>query len=871
MKLRSIELTNVRRFAGKTAALSGIGDGITVLSEPNEFGKSTFFDALNAVFFEKYGSRNAAIKALQPHSGGAPEVAVEIDLPEGRFRITKRWMSKSLARVMDATGRLIAQDDEAEAWVDQLMSGGLAGPSGLLWVRQGVMGLEADDRRDRERDLSARRDLLSSVAGEIDMMTGGRRMDAVLDRAAEALSKLATATGKPKAGGEWARAVDEATTLSSVEAELRPRAVKLTGNLARRTELQKTLARLTDPADAAARAQTLTEAQAAHQGALTRQAEVIQAETALRLAHLNAEKVRGEITAAETLASRVAQARAALAKAEEEASIARNRAEELSQRDRAASEAAEALRAKNRELRSRLQAATRAQAARQAKALAEDLKRRLERATTLQTSLDQTKAQRARLRVTVKMLEAADKAQAAIDLARARAEAQAVTVEARPDGAAALLEGHPLPNGPVPILTAAEITLPGFGALRIDPGVGRGSETTAAIAAAEKALALLLQEAEVDSLSAARAQWAEVQRLDADAKQAEALLAEVAPDGLDPLRTALARVEAEAADAPDEAEDVAALSVSLNTAEAEEQAALATANATNGLSVEAGNARAGAEANRLTVARQLEAALAEAGEEVALAARISDLKEKEPDITATAVAAERGLQALRATAPDLATIEARLTRAKGAIDQARTAEQKAREELASLNATITALAEEGIEERLSTLTDQRAEAEARAARYEKEARGLTRLRRALDEARTNARDAYFGPVLRELQPLLAILHPGAELTIDDQSLLPAILTRNGQAEALEILSGGTREQVAILTRLAFARLFAASGRSVPIILDDALVHSDDDRIEAMFDALHRIARDQQILVLTCRQRAFAALGGERVEVRVDGA
>lgn len=71
------------------------------------------------------------------------------------------------------------------------------------------------------------------------------------------------------------------------------------------------------------------------------------------------------------------------------------------------------------------------------------------------------------------------------------------------------------------------------------------------------------------------------------------------------------------------------------------------------------------------------------------------------------------------------------------------------------------------------------------------------------------------------------------------------------------------------TRLAFARLFARTGTQVPVILDDALVHSDDDRIEAMFTALHRVARDQQILVLTCRQRAFAALGGERARVVVE--
>jgi len=98
--------------------------------------------------------------------------------------------------------------------------------------------------------------------------------------------------------------------------------------------------------------------------------------------------------------------------------------------------------------------------------------------------------------------------------------------------------------------------------------------------------------------------------------------------------------------------------------------------------------------------------------------------------------------------------------------------------------------------------------------------------------------------------------------------LPVSLTRDGQPEPLEILSGGTAEQIAILTRLAFARLFARSGQTVPIILDDALVHSDDDRIEAMFTALHRVARDQQILVLTCRQRAFASLGGTKAEVRI---
>ncbi|MGO7580803.1 ATP-binding protein, partial [Rhizobium ruizarguesonis] len=69
------------------------------------------------------------------------------------------------------------------------------------------------------------------------------------------------------------------------------------------------------------------------------------------------------------------------------------------------------------------------------------------------------------------------------------------------------------------------------------------------------------------------------------------------------------------------------------------------------------------------------------------------------------------------------------------------------------------------------------------------------------------------------------------------------------------------EQLSVLTRLAFARLLARDGRPAPVILDDAIVYSDDDRIERMFDALHSQSRDQQILVFYCRQRAFAKLGG----------
>lgn len=874
MKLRSIELTNVRRFAGKTARLSGIGDGLTVLSEANEFGKSTFFDAIHAVFFEKHNSKNAAIKSLQPHAGGAPEIAVEIDLPEGRRRISKRWINRAQAQVTDPQGRLIHQADEAEAWIDRLMGGGLSGPSGLLWVRQGLMGLEpdgtnADDRRMREEGLSARRGLLSSVTSEIDMMTGGRRMDAVIDRVASELARLVTAGGKPKAGGEWARLVDEAAGLAKKESELRQKADLLSDDLKRRSEVQRILAQLTDPLDKAAREKALLDAKTAFDAALAHQAQVTRAETALRLAKMNEDRVKQDVLGAETLISRIDQARTALTGAEDNYQKARIRADDLNQRLQAASNALEEVLLATRGLRARLQLANRAQAARQAKELSEDLQRHFDRSRTLQENYDKVVAQRSLIRVTGKHVEAADKAQLAVDLARARAEALAVTIEARPDGAPATLNGLPFPVGPVPILAATNLTLPGFGSILIDPSSARSGNGIDSIAAAEKELARILAQASVETLESARRHWAQAQQLDNEAKHISDLLGEIAPDGIDWLRTRLASALAEAADAPEQAEDIAEVNKAVLAAEAKEQAAQTAAKSAQSLAVKAGEERASAEANRASAQRQLAVALDDAGDPAALLVRMNELKTLAPNLSAETSKAVQELNALHATAPDIATSEARLNRAQSSVDQANIAERNANDDFVHLNATISARAEEGIEESLLEISGRRAAAEDRAARYEADVRALTRLRRALDEARTKARDAYFEPVLRELQPLLRIIHPDALVTINDQSLLPTTLNRNGQEESLDILSGGTREQVAILTRLAFARLFASAERSVPVILDDALVHSDDDRIEAMFDALHRSARDQQILVLTCRQRAFAKLGGERAAVQIE--
>jgi len=122
------------------------------------------------------------------------------------------------------------------------------------------------------------------------------------------------------------------------------------------------------------------------------------------------------------------------------------------------------------------------------------------------------------------------------------------------------------------------------------------------------------------------------------------------------------------------------------------------------------------------------------------------------------------------------------------------------------------MAVNGIEEHLGELQGQLEAAHVTEARLARQAAALTRLQSALNTERDAARDIYFGPVQEELKPLLSILHRDAALSFDSESLLPTGLMRDESEETLENLSGGTKEQIAILTRLAFARLFARQGR-----------------------------------------------------------
>src|SRR5690606_12844976 len=245
MKISALRLFNVKRFAGRGVAIEGIGDGVNVLCAANEFGKSTSFEALHALFFQPHSSTAGDVRALRPYSGGNPLVEADISTAQGAFRITKQFYGRGAARVVDlANGRLMAQSDEAENFIAGLVRGGTAGPAGLLWVRQGVTGIEKRNRSEEEGETKVRTSLLQSVQGEVEAVTGGRRMAEIMAATEEALGGLVTPTGRPKAGEPYAVAIEQHNRLEADERRLDADVRGLREALDKRAAATKRLAEL---------------------------------------------------------------------------------------------------------------------------------------------------------------------------------------------------------------------------------------------------------------------------------------------------------------------------------------------------------------------------------------------------------------------------------------------------------------------------------------------------------------------------------------------------------------------------------------------------------------------------------------------------
>ncbi|MEZ4374858.1 MAG: hypothetical protein R3B07_28855, partial [Polyangiaceae bacterium] len=131
-----------------------------------------------------------------------------------------------------------------------------------------------------------------------------------------------------------------------------------------------------------------------------------------------------------------------------------------------------------------------------------------------------------------------------------------------------------------------------------------------------------------------------------------------------------------------------------------------------------------------------------------------------------------------------------------------------------------------------------------------------------------------GPILERANELFPKLTLGRyrELSVgfdgDDRAILEAIPSgARGEHERVRVddLSDGARDQLFLALRIASIERYVEAGTVLPVVLDDILVHFDEERARAALEALSELGRRTQVLFFTHHRRHVelceAALGG----------
>lgn len=168
---------------------------------------------------------------------------------------------------------------------------------------------------------------------------------------------------------------------------------------------------------------------------------------------------------------------------------------------------------------------------------------------------------------------------------------------------------------------------------------------------------------------------------------------------------------------------------------------------------------------------------------------------------------------------------------------------------------------DAIYSRLDLLSGQRAE---RQREYD----ALTVAMEALSAANDRLRQRFSPELNQRAGELFARLSGGEYAALElsrtfEAAAVPAgeVLPRSALA-----LSRGTMEQLYLAVRLALCELTLPGEDPPPLVLDDALVNFDDNRMELALELLKELSANRQILLFTCHSRE--ARWAEQNEVAV---
>jgi len=375
-----------------------------------------------------------------------------------------------------------------------------------------------------------------------------------------------------------------------------------------------------------------------------------------------------------------------------------------------------------------------------------------------------------------------------------------------------------------------------------------------------------LADAGVDSQDEAAARWKAGLTVAAQIAGARSSLAELAPAGVEALRSASAAA-ADGGGAEDPV-DIDALETRL--AEARGSAVEARKEAER-----ARDAADVAEAGRSTCVTEI--AKREGARDNTLGGvdrertRLETARDGQPDedletrrtqlaavLDEAQVALRAAEEALETASPEL--IEGDAERAEETLGESHARQKRLETELTRVKARLEVAAAEG---RFEQLGEAQAELDSAAddlARVERAAAGARRLVEEVDRAYAEAQRRFLAPVVKEARPYLSAIRPDTDIRMTEDLTVAKVL-RRGVEEDFDQLSGGTREQLSVIVRLALARVLARDedAEPLPLILDDTMGWTDEPRFVEMVRILRNASKQFQLIVLTCHPSRFARL------------
>lgn len=871
MKIHAVRLANVGRF-GTPIAIEGFGGTLDLLIGPNEAGKSTIFRALETLFLQKYTMGGRNLERLRPYGGGEPLIEADFDAAGGCWRVTKQFGRGKLAELADrAAGRTIARGEEAEERLKALIGGG--GGAAMLWAGQQSLLTHKPPEGD------AREALVAAIERNVEAVVAGPEARLVREKVSAALERLIQPRRKaPVAGGAYHTAIARRDALRARLATAQAEADAAAGRLDELETLRRRLEETASPTLCDALVRAAAQARAAAEGGVMARQRLEAALAAARAASLEHEKaataleafdrvvgesealaarLRGDETRSETLAAELARSEPLL-KAEEEA-LAR-----LTHEERAANDLIAAIAA----------AESRASASHRL----EDRSRALHAARKLETIMAEASQALSLNGATAERLDRAVKLERDLAMTESTIAAAAPSVQVR---YAAGGEGRITADGtpvradmPIVVREPLALDIAGVGTITVRPGETTGAALGLTAERQRRDLTQALSEMGVVSLEDARARHAARLRAEQALVEARANLKGIATGGVSQLALEVESLAAELAEAG------AATTAPSDLPPRKEAEARLKASRRSQDEVGARVAELRRKHARLVAdAQSLDARIA--AEQMRLAeinAALPLPAARGEERSRRATAAEHAGQAARAAAVTVeglkvaAPSEARLAELKDVRDRtaraaadAAAAARRLEDQIIAVTSKIERDDEDGAALVVADLARQLERAEGVVGRFAREVESLELLGEVLDALEGETRDRFLKPVAERLSPYLGLVFSGGRLSFGEGHAIESF-ERAALSEQFDALSLGTREQIAVLVRLAYARLMSDSGQAMPVVLDDALVFSDDDRIAAMFSALEAAARHHQVIVLTCRRRSFEALAAKRLEI-----